>query len=64
MGDGNPLPSYEGEPTPVEIKTDDLDTFTETVWNALNEDNKVSLFTRFIDIETGKVETKIVNKNQ
>ena len=64
MGDGNPLPSYEGEPTPVEIATDDLDTFTDTVWKALNDDNKVSLFTRFIDVETGKYETRIVNKNQ
>ncbi len=63
MGDGNPLPSYEGEPTPVVIDTDDLDAFTDTVWNALNDDNKVSLFTRFIDIETGKYETRIVNKN-
>ena len=64
MGDGNPLLSYEGEPTPVEIATDDIDEFTNTVWNALNEDNKVSLFTRFIDVETGKVDTRIVNKNQ
>ena len=63
MGDGNPLPSYEGEPTPVDIVTDDLDKFTETVWNALDADNKVSLFTRFIDIESGEYETKIVNKN-
>ncbi len=63
MGDGNPLPSYEGEPTPVEIKAESLDEFTENVWNALDEDNKVSLFTRFIDIETGEYETKIVNKN-
>ncbi|MBO6165688.1 MAG: IMP cyclohydrolase [Eubacterium sp.] len=64
MGDGNPLPSYEGEPTPVTIPTNDLDEFTDIVWKAINEDNKVSLFTRFIDIETGKYETKIVNKNQ
>ena len=64
MGDGNPLPSYEGEPTPVTIPTDDLDEFTDIVWKSINEDNKVSLFTRFIDIETGKYETKIVNKNQ
>ena len=62
MGDGNPLPSYEGEPTLVDI-TGDIDTFTETVWNALNADNKVSLFTRFIEIETGKYESRIVNKN-
>lgn len=64
MGDGEPLPSFEGEPTPVEIPTDDLDKFTETVWNSLNEDNKVSLFTRWVDLETGEFETRIVNKNQ
>ena len=63
MGDGNPLPSYEGEPTRVTIPTDDLDEFTDIVWKSLNEDNKVSLFTRFIDVETGKYETRIINKN-
>lgn len=42
---------------------DDMDAFTDMLWNSLNEDNKVSLFVRFIDIETGKYETKIVNKN-
>ena len=64
MGDGNPLPSFEGEPTWVDIPTDDLDAFTELVWSNLNEDNKVSLFTRFIDIETGAYESRIVNKNR
>ena len=63
MHDGNPLPSYEGEPTPVEIG-DDIDAFTELVWDNLNPDNKVSLFVRFIDIATGRYETRIVNKNQ
>ena len=63
MGDGNPLPSFEGEPKPVEIDGT-IDEFTDKVWNSLNEDNKVSLFVRFIDIETGKWETCIVNKNQ
>lgn len=63
MGDGNPLPSYEGEPTRVTIPTDDLDEFTDIVWTSLNEDNKVSLFTRFIDVETGKYDTRIINKN-
>ncbi|MCI7795372.1 MAG: IMP cyclohydrolase [Lachnospiraceae bacterium] len=62
MGDGNPLPSFEGEPKRVEIDGD-IDTFTNMVWDSLNEDNKVSLFVRFIDIETGKYETRIVNKN-
>lgn len=63
LHDGNPLPSFEGEPKCVEVRGD-IDCFTEMVWNALNQDNKVSLFVRFIDIETGKYETRIVNKNQ
>ena len=61
--DGDPIPSYEGEPTPVFIEGD-IDAFTASLWEHLNEDNKVSLFTRFIDLETGKAETRIVNKNQ
>ena len=56
MHDGNPLPSFEGEPKPVEIEGN-IDEFTDKVWNSLNEDNKVSLFVRFIDIETGKWES-------
>lgn len=62
MNDGNPLPSFEGEPTPVEI-SGDIDEFTNMVWSNLNEDNKVSLFVRFIDIATGEYETRIINKN-
>ncbi len=62
MHDGNPLPSFEGEPKAVGI-SGDIDTFTKEVWESLNEENKVSLFVRFIDIETGKYETRIVNKN-
>lgn len=62
QGDGNPVPSFESEPTPVEL-SGDIDSFTEQVWNALNEDNKVSLFVRYIDLATGKTETRIVNKN-
>lgn len=63
QGDGNPLPSFEGEPKPVAIPND-LDAFTSLLWDSLNEDNKVSLFVRFIDIETGAYESRIVNKNQ
>ena len=63
MCDGNPLPSFEGEPKLIGIP-DDMDVFTDLLWNSLNEDNKVSLFVRYIDIETGNYETKIVNKNQ
>lgn len=63
MGDGNPLPSFEGEPKLVGI-AGNIDSFTETVWNSLNEENKVSLFVRYIDVESGVYETRIVNKNQ
>ena len=64
MGDGNPLPSFEGEPKWVGLECDDIDTFTNLVWENLNEENKVSLFVRYIEIETGKYETRIVNKNK
>lgn len=62
--DGDPIPSFEGEPTPVEIDGSDIDAFTSMVWDNLNEDNKVSLFTRFINLENGEEETRIVNKNK
>lgn len=61
-GDGNPLPSFEGEPVLVGIEGD-IDSFTKLVWENLNEDNKVSLFVRYITIETGAYETRIINKN-
>lgn len=63
MQDGNPLPSFEGEPKWIAIN-EDIDTFTETLWTNLNEENKVSLFVRYIDIATGEYETRIVNKNK
>ncbi len=63
MHDGNPLPSFEGEPKLVSIP-DDMEAFTDMLWNSLNEDNKVSLFVRYIDIATGEYETKIINKNK
>lgn len=63
MHDGNPLPSFEGEPKLI-ATADDIDAYTQMIWRSLNEENKVSLFVRFIDIATGKYETRIVNKNQ
>ena len=63
MGDGNPLPSFEGEPKLVELDVD-IDQLARNIWDSLNEENKVSLFVRYIEIETGKYETRIVNKNQ
>ena len=62
MHDDNPLPSFEGEPKLVAIDND-MEAFTNMLWENLNEENKVSLFVRYIDIETGNYETKIINKN-
>ena len=61
--DGDPIPSFEGEPVSVNIEGD-IDTFTNNVWDALNADNKVSLYTRFINLETGEFEDRIINKNK
>jgi len=63
MKDGNPLPSFEGEPAWVHI-SGDIDTFAKLIWDNLNADNKVSLFVRYIDIATGKYESRIINKNK
>lgn len=62
LHDGDPLPSFEGEPKRVGIP-DSLDGFATLLWDSLNEENKVSLFVRYIDIATGKYESRIVNKN-
>ena len=61
--DGNPLPSFEGEPKTLELPDVDINTMTDIIWKNLNEDNKVSLFVRYIDLETNETETRIVNKN-
>lgn len=61
--DGNPLPSFEGEPKLIAVP-DRLDDFADMLWGSLNEDNKVSLFVRYIDIASGVYETRIINKNQ
>lgn len=62
MHDGNPLPSFEGEPKLVGMM-DDMEAFTDMLWTSLNEENKVSLFVRYINIATGEYRTKLVNKN-
>ena len=62
-GDGNPLPSFEGEPKTLELPDVDIDTLADLIWTNLNEDNKVSLFVRYIDLATGESDTRIINKN-
>ena len=63
MHDGDPLPSFLGEPKAVVLEGD-IDAFAGMLWESLNEENKVSLFVRYIDLATGKYETRILNKNQ
>ena len=60
---GDPLPTFSGEPRPVEIGSD-IDAFAEEIWNSLNAENKISLFVRFTDLTTGETEQRIFNKNQ
>ena len=62
QGDGNPLPSFMGEPRQVALEGE-IDVFTEQLWKALNAENKVSLFVRYIDLQTGQWDTRIVNKH-
>ena len=62
MQDGNPIPSFTGEPEALSIP-DDIDELTNECWNSLNADNKVSLFVRLIDLDTLETETRIINKN-
>ncbi len=60
--DGNPIPTFQGEPERVAIPND-IDEFTTSLWNALNKDNKISLYVRYIDLESGKEEDRMINKN-
>jgi len=60
---GDPLPSFEGEPKTVELPDTDIDTLTNIIWDNLNEDNKVSLFVRYIDLADGSFDSRIINKN-
>jgi len=61
--DGDPIPSFYGEPKTIALEND-IDELTNTLWNSLNNDNKVSLFTRFINLENGEVQSRIINKNK
>ncbi len=61
--DGNPIPTFQGEPERVAIP-DDIDAFTDSLWNALDNDNKISLYVRYTDLENGDVESRMINKNK
>ena len=63
MGDGNPLPTFQGEPERVAIPQD-IDAFAKEIWESLNEDNKISLYVRYTDLETGKYERRLINKHE
>ena len=60
--DGNPIPTFQGEPERVAIP-DDIDEFTDSLWNALDPDNKISLYVRYVDLETGEAENRLINTN-
>ena len=61
--DGNPLPTFQGEPERVQM-LDDIDEFSETLWNALDENNRISLYVRYTDLATGAVGETLINKNR
>lgn len=61
--DGNPIPTFQGEPERVAMD-DDIDAFTTDLWNALDEENRISLYVRYTDLETGEAQSRMVNKNK
>lgn len=61
--DGNPIPTFQGEPKRVKI-CNDIDCFTNKLWDALDADNKISLYTRFVNLESGEVQNRLINKNK
>ena len=61
--DGNPIPTFQGEPERIAV-CDDIDEETDRLWKALNEQNKISLYVRYVDLKTGKAENRLVNKNK
>lgn len=63
VSDGNPIPTFQGEPERVAIDAD-IDVFTDRVWSNLNSDNKISLYVRYVDLATGAVESRLINKNK
>lgn len=60
--DGNPIPTFQGEPERV-LMNDDIDAFTNSLWDALDTDNKISLYVRYTDLETLETDSRMINKN-
>ena len=60
--DGNPIPSFQGEPERMAIP-DDAEEFTRRLWNCLDGNNRISLYVRTVDLKTGAVENRLINKN-
>ncbi len=63
MCDGNPIPTFTGEPERVKIEND-IDVFTDKIWSNLNEENKISIYVRYTDLETGEIQNRMINKNK
>ena len=63
MCDGNPIPTFQGEPERIAV-SDDIDEMTDVLWKNLNEQNKISLYVRYVDLKTGAAENRLVNKNK
>ena len=61
--DGNPIPTFQGEPERIAV-CGDIDEMTDRLWKSLNENNKISLYVRYVDLKTGAVENRLVNKNK
>ena len=63
VSDGNPIPTFQGEPERIAI-ADDIDEMTTRLWNALDENNKISLYVRYIDLASGEATNRLINKNK
>ena len=61
--DGNPLPTFQGEPRRITVP-DSMEEFMDDIWDNLNEQNKISIYVRYIDLKTGEVNSKLINKNK
>ena len=61
--DGDPIPTFQGEPERI-ATSDDIEEFTNTLWDALDADNKISLYVRYTDLESGDTESMLINKNK